>query len=69
MPREKKNPENPPQFFFLFIIFFIIKKMQYGKKIICKARSNLTMPIQKNSRSTCFFCLPQKVSAKLSQEK
>jgi len=38
---------------------FFLKKMQYGKKnIICKARSNLMMPIQKNNCSTCFFCLP-----------
>jgi hypothetical protein len=42
--------------------------MQYGKDIICKARSNLMMPLQKNSRSTCFFCLPQQVPAMLSQE-
>jgi hypothetical protein len=27
------------------------------------------MPIQKNSRSTCFFCLPQNVPTKFSQEK
>jgi hypothetical protein len=27
------------------------------------------MPIQKNSRSTCFFYLPQQVPAKFSQEK
>jgi hypothetical protein len=26
------------------------------------------MPIQKNSRSTCFFFLPQQVPAVLSQE-
>jgi hypothetical protein len=39
MPREKKYPTNSPQ-----------KKMQYGNDIICKARSNLMMPIQRNSR-------------------
>jgi hypothetical protein len=27
------------------------------------------LPIQKNSRSTCFFCLPQIVPAIFSQEK
>jgi hypothetical protein len=27
------------------------------------------IPIQKNSHSTCFFCLPQQVPAMLSQEK
>jgi hypothetical protein len=27
------------------------------------------MPIQKNSRSTCFLCLPKQVPAMLSQEK
>jgi N6-adenosine-specific RNA methylase IME4 len=48
-----------------FIIFFFKKKkqekqsMQYGNDIICKAKSNLMMPLQKNSRSTYFFCLPQ----------
>lgn len=64
MPREKKYPANSPQYFFL-----LLKKiMQYGNDIICKARSNLMMPIQNNSRSTCFFCLPQKVPAMLSQE-
>jgi hypothetical protein len=65
MPREKKNPTNSPQIFFNF---FIKKIMQYGNDIICKARSNLMMPIYKNSRSTCFFCLPQQVPAILSQE-
>jgi hypothetical protein len=52
-PREKKILQILP------IFFFNLKKMQYGKDIICKARSNLMMPIQKNRRSTCFFCLPQ----------
>jgi hypothetical protein len=39
------------------------------KTSYAKAQSNLMMPIQKSSRSTCFFCLPQKVPAMLSQEK
>jgi hypothetical protein len=52
MPREK-YPANSPNF------FFIKKKKQYGINIKCRARSNLMMPIQKNSRLTCFFCLPQ----------
>jgi len=43
--------------------------MQYGNDIICKTRSNLMMPIQKNIRSTCLFYLPQQVPAKFSQEK
>jgi hypothetical protein len=62
MPREKKN--------ILQILpkFFLLKKMQYGNDIICKARSNLMMPKQKNSHLTCFFCLPQQVLAMLSQE-
>jgi hypothetical protein len=60
--QEKKYPANSPQ------IFFLLKKMQYGNDIICKARSNLMMPIQKNSHSTCFFCLPQQVPAMVSQE-
>jgi hypothetical protein len=42
--------------------------MQYGKDNICKVISNLMMLIQKNNRSTCFFCLPQQVPAMLSQE-
>jgi len=69
-PRDKKNPANSPNF------FFFKKKKKKNKKekrqnendIIYKARSNLMMPIQKNSRSTCFFCLPQQVPAMLSQE-
>jgi hypothetical protein len=71
MPRKKKYPANSPQNFFIFIYLFILlfKKMQYGNDIICKARSNMMMPIQKNSRLTCFSCLPQKVLAKFSQEK
>jgi len=66
MPR-KKYTANSPNFFILF--YFYKNIMQYGNDIICKARSNLMMPIQKNSRSTCFFCLPQQVPAKFSQEK
>jgi hypothetical protein len=27
------------------------------------------MPIQKSSRLTCFFCLPQQIHAQFSQEK
>jgi uncharacterized protein YaaW (UPF0174 family) len=63
MPREKKNPANSTQFIYFY------KKNEIWKNIICKARSNLMMPIQKNSRSTCFFCLPQQIPAKFSQEK
>jgi hypothetical protein len=64
IPREKKiSCKFSPNKFF----FYLLKKMQYGNDIICKARSNLMMPIQKNSRSTCFFCLPQQVPAMLSQ--
>jgi hypothetical protein len=63
VPREEKNPANSPQF------FFFIKKNAIWKNIICKGRSNLMMPIQKNSRSTYFFCLPQQIPTKFSQEK
>jgi hypothetical protein len=62
VPREEKNPANSP-------FFLLLKRMQYGKKIICKARSNLMMPIQKNILSTCLFYLPQQIPAKFSQEK
>jgi hypothetical protein len=62
MPKEKKSCKFSP------IFFFIIKKRAIWKNIICKARSNLMMPIQKGSRSTCFFYLPQQVPAMLSQE-
>jgi len=54
MPRKKKSCK-----FSQFFFSFKKKIMQYGNDIICKARSNLLMPIQKNSRSACFFCLPQ----------
>jgi hypothetical protein len=63
IPREKISCKFS-QFFFLKNY----KKMKYGNDIICKARSNLMMPIQKNSRSTYFFCLPQQEPAMLSQE-
>jgi hypothetical protein len=63
MPKEKKYPAN------FSPIYLLLKKMQYGNDIICNARSNPMMPTQKNSRSTCFFCLPQQVSAQFSQEK
>jgi hypothetical protein len=53
-PREKKYPANSPKFF-----YYYYKKNAIWKNIICKARSNLMMPTQKNSRSTCFFYLPQ----------
>jgi len=64
-PRETKLSCEFSQF--LLFIFFLKrnkqtkakKKMQYGNDIICTAKANLTMPLQKNSRSTCFFCLPQ----------
>jgi hypothetical protein len=49
MPREKKNYANSHQFFF----FFIIKTNAIWTNIISRARSNLMMPIQKSSRSTC----------------
>jgi hypothetical protein len=43
--------------------------MQYLKSYQEKNKiPHLMMPIQKNSRSTCFFCLPQQVPAMLSQE-
>jgi hypothetical protein len=64
MPSEKKNPANSPK-----KLLFFIKKNAIWKNIICKARSNLMMPIQRSSRLTCFFCFPQKVPKKFSQEK
>jgi hypothetical protein len=70
--RKKKSCKFSPKFFlfcFFFIIIFIILKNTISKNIICKARSNLMMPIQKNSHSTFLFCLRQKVPAKFSQEK
>jgi len=39
--------------------------MQYGINLICKARSNLMMSIQKNSRSTCFFLSSPKSTCKI----
>jgi hypothetical protein len=60
-PREKKNIlQILPKFFLL------LKKNAIWKNIICKARLNLMIPIQKGSRSTCFLCLPHKAPAKLS---
>jgi hypothetical protein len=73
MPRKTDILQILPKFFY-FILFYLKKdkkkqNMQYGNDIICKAKSNLMMPLQKNSRSTCFFYLPQKVPAKFSKEK
>jgi hypothetical protein len=62
MPKKKSCKFSP-------IFFFYKKNMQYGNDIICNARSNLMMLVQKNSRSTYFFCLPQQIPAKFSQEK
>jgi len=62
--RKEKFCKFSPIFYFIFI-----KTNAIWTNIISKARSNLMMPIQKSSRSTCFFCLPQKVPAKFSQEK
>jgi hypothetical protein len=61
--QEKKNPANSPQYFILLKTNAIWKE-----NIICMARSNLMMPIQKkNRRSTYFFC-SQTVPTMLSQE-
>jgi hypothetical protein len=60
-PRETKLSCKFSQFFYFFLkeTNKQKQKLQYGNDIICTAKSNLTMPLQKNSRSTCFFCLPQ----------
>jgi hypothetical protein len=52
---QEKYPANSPQ-----NIFFLLKRMQYGKTIICKARSNLTMPIQKTVARPAFSVFPNK---------
>jgi hypothetical protein len=62
--RKEKFCKFSPIFYFIFI-----KTNAIWTNIISKARSNLMMPIQKSSRSTYFFCLPQKVPAKFFQEK
>jgi len=67
MPRKENISCNFSPFFFIIII----KKCYM--EMTSYARHDQTcvsamMPIQKNSRSTYFFCLPQQVSAMLSQE-
>jgi hypothetical protein len=54
----------------IYIYIYLLKKNEIWKEnIICMARSNLMIPIQKkNSHSTYFFCFPQAVPAMLSQE-
>jgi len=53
-----------PKFF-----FFDLKKMQYGKDIICKARSNLMMPIQKKQLlDLLFLSSPKSTCNALSRE-
>jgi hypothetical protein len=64
MPREKKNPPNSPQFFFFKCNMEMTSYARQDQTCECSM-----MPIQKNSRSTCFFCLLQQVPAKFSQEK
>jgi hypothetical protein len=51
--------------------FFIINKKKCNMEITSYAKHDQTcessmMPIEKNSRSACFFCLPQQVPAMLS---
>jgi hypothetical protein len=64
MPREKKILQILPN----FILFYFILKCNMEKTSY--ARQDQTceysmMPIQKNSRSTCFFCLPQQNTCKI----
>jgi hypothetical protein len=64
MPREKISCKFSPNFF-----FFDLKKMQYGKDIICKARSNLMMPIQKKQLlDLLFLSSPKSTCNALSRE-
>jgi hypothetical protein len=49
-PREKKYPVNSPH-------FFLLKTMQYGNDIICKARSNLCMLDDANTKKQSFDLL------------
>jgi hypothetical protein len=68
MPRKEKDLANSPQFFFFFLI---LKKCNMEMTSYAKQDQTCVssmMPIQKNSRSTYFFYLPQQV-AKFSQEK
>jgi hypothetical protein len=70
--QEKINPAKTPQFFFIFL-FLEKKKTTSNMKRHHMQRQDQNcmrsmMPLQKNSRSTCFFCLPQKVPAQFSQE-
>jgi hypothetical protein len=60
------------------VCVFKKKKTQENKtcnmEMISYARQDQTceysmMPIQKSSRSTCFFCLHQQIPAQFSQEK
>jgi hypothetical protein len=67
--RKEKILQILPKFFIFIFIFIYYKKNAIWKNIICKARSTLMMPIQKDSRSTCLFCLSQKVPTKFFQEK
>jgi hypothetical protein len=66
---QKKYPANSPQYYYYYYYFLLKTNAIWKENIICMARSNLMMPIQKKkSCSTCFFCLPQTVPAMLSQE-
>jgi hypothetical protein len=63
---KEKFPAISPIFFSFFIKKCKMEITLYSKKDQTCLSS--MMPIQKNSRSTCFFCLPQQVPAVLSQE-
>jgi hypothetical protein len=64
--QEKINPANSPYFFFKKKQQAIWKRHHMQRQDQTCIRS--MMPLQKNSRSTCFFYLPQKVPVQFSQE-
>jgi hypothetical protein len=61
---QKKYPANSPQYFFLIKNKCNMERKHHMHGKIKPDDANT----EKNSRSTCFFCLPQTVPAMLSQE-
>jgi hypothetical protein len=76
--KKKKILASSPSIFLFFILLKPIKNCYKGEwtiinlacgkiKLVFKEEGS-KLPIQKNSRPTCFFCHPQIIPTKFSQE-
>jgi len=73
MPRGKNILQILPKFFYFLFIFIIVKHMQYGNNIICKARSNLCKldeaNAEKQSLNLLFLSSPTYLQSSLKRNK